>query len=294
MKITPYQWSDAWILMRIPFSVFLMPIFWYTLAFQQQALPLFPTLFIFIILHLLVYPASNGYNSYFDKDTGSIGGLKTPPPVNPALWILVISFDIAAVVAGCMINWYFGLMIFMYLMVSKAYSYDKIRLKKYPIISTIVVTLFQGFFTSLSIQIGLGFPFSTVLGAENMAFASVGTLFLMGSYPMTQIYQHQEDAARGDKTLSLLLGLKGTFIFAGIAFLAATGLLSYLYVYQQRTMALLAYFIGTVPILLFFSYWAMQVWHNWQAANFSNTMRLNQISSLTLSAIFGLTYYNHW
>jgi 1,4-dihydroxy-2-naphthoate octaprenyltransferase len=294
MKTAPYRWLDAWILMRIPFSVFLMPIFWYTLAFQKQVLPRLPTLFIFIILHVLVYPASNGYNSYFDKDTGSIGGLKTPPPVNPALWILVISFDIAAVVAACMINWYFGLMIFMYLMVSKAYSYDKIRLKKYPIISTVVVTLFQGFFTSLSIQIGLKLPFSTVLRAENMAFAIVGTFFLAGSYPMTQIYQHQEDAARGDKTLSLLLGLKGTFIFAGIAFLAATSLLSYLYICQQRDMALLAYFIGIVPILLFFSYWAVQVWHNCRAANFSNTMRLNQISSLALSAIFALTYYNHW
>jgi 1,4-dihydroxy-2-naphthoate octaprenyltransferase len=32
------------------------------------------------------------------------------------------------------------------------------------------------------------------------------------SYPLTQVYQHQEDSQRGDRTLSLLLGYKGSFM----------------------------------------------------------------------------------
>ena len=39
---------------------------------------------IFVILHILVYPASNGYNSYMDRDEGSIGGLKNPLITRPA------------------------------------------------------------------------------------------------------------------------------------------------------------------------------------------------------------------
>ena len=39
--------------------------------------------------------------------------------------------------------------------------------------------------------------------------AILSSLLLFGSYPMTQIYQHEEDARRGDKTLSLKLGIQG-------------------------------------------------------------------------------------
>jgi hypothetical protein len=40
---------------------------------------------IFIILHLLVYPASNGYNSYMDRDETPIGGLKNPSTTHQAI-----------------------------------------------------------------------------------------------------------------------------------------------------------------------------------------------------------------
>ncbi len=41
------------------------------------------------------------------------------------------------------------------------------------------------------------------------------TLVLWANYPMTQIYQHDEDFKRGDITLSYRLGIKGTFVFTG-------------------------------------------------------------------------------
>jgi 1,4-dihydroxy-2-naphthoate octaprenyltransferase len=34
--------------------------------------------FVFFILHVLVYPSSNGYNSYMDRDETPIGGLAKP------------------------------------------------------------------------------------------------------------------------------------------------------------------------------------------------------------------------
>ena len=62
-----------------------MPVFWFALS--QTALADVPdTILIFCILHLLVYPASNGYNSYMDRDTESIGGLKNPPGVTRKLY----------------------------------------------------------------------------------------------------------------------------------------------------------------------------------------------------------------
>ena len=54
--------------------------------------------FVFIILHLLVYPASNGYNSYMDRDTGSIGGFKNPFQPTRQLFYVTIAMDIVAIV----------------------------------------------------------------------------------------------------------------------------------------------------------------------------------------------------
>ncbi|NJK83733.1 MAG: ubiquinone biosynthesis protein UbiA, partial [Saprospiraceae bacterium] len=58
--------------------------------------------------------------------------------------------------------------------------------------------------------------------------AILSSLMLLGSYPMTQIYQHEEDAKRGDTTLSLKLGILGTFHFTAITFgLATAGFVAY-------------------------------------------------------------------
>nr|GFC50206.1 hypothetical protein [Tanacetum cinerariifolium] len=94
---------------------------------------------VFGILHLLVYPASNGYNSFYDKDEGSIGGLKAPPKVTPELLHLVWLFDFLALGCSLLLGWPFAGLVLVYLLVSKAYSYEGIRLKKYPLVSTAVV-----------------------------------------------------------------------------------------------------------------------------------------------------------
>src|SRR5690606_37770715 len=85
--------KETLVLLRLPFSVFLLPVLLFAWSLSPERNPL-TALLVFFILHLLVYPASNGYNSYHDKDTGSIGGLKAPPqPKEELLW-LVTAMDI--------------------------------------------------------------------------------------------------------------------------------------------------------------------------------------------------------
>ncbi len=57
-----------------------MPVYWFALS-QVNKINWYDAILIFIILHVFVYPASNGYNSFMDRDTGSIGGIKHP--LNP-------------------------------------------------------------------------------------------------------------------------------------------------------------------------------------------------------------------
>jgi 1,4-dihydroxy-2-naphthoate octaprenyltransferase len=174
----------------------------------------------------------------------------------------------------------------VYLLISKAYSYEGIRLKKYPIISTLVVVLFQGAFTFLMMQVGVGASSAAIQAPNNLLLALVSTLFLCGSYPLTQVYQHQEDRQRGDQTLSLLLGIRGTFVFAAFGLLAGAVVLALAYLKRHETQNLLLFLVATGPVVWLFSRWVWQVWRNPAAADFEHTMRMNQVSSLCLSAAF--------
>jgi 1,4-dihydroxy-2-naphthoate octaprenyltransferase len=71
--------------LRIPFSLFLMPVFFFALGLTPN-LNESRILWVFLALHLFLYPSSNGYNSFFDRDEESIGGLKRPPKVTPDLF----------------------------------------------------------------------------------------------------------------------------------------------------------------------------------------------------------------
>ncbi|MBR7208432.1 UbiA prenyltransferase family protein [Microvirga sp. STS02] len=273
-------------LLRIPFSVYLMPVFWFGLSALRGPWSGWRAVGVFIVLHLLAYPASNGYNSYYDKDEGSIGGLKAPPKVTPELLHLVWLFDTLAVAGAALLSLPFAALVVMYLLVSKAYSYEGIRLKKYPLLSTLVVVVFQGAFTLLMTQVGVGAAPEQLFEKTNLLLALVSTLFLCGSYPLTQVYQHEEDARRGDRTLSLRLGIRGTFIFAAIGLLAGAAALGLAYWLRQEIRPLLIFLVATGPVVALFSRWAWAVWHDESVADFEHTMRMNQVSSLCLSAAF--------
>src|SRR5882762_436845 len=141
--------------LRVPFSYFLLPVYLFALGISPNLCES-NLIWSFVIIHLMLYPASNGYNSYFDKDEKSIGGLKNPPPVNKSLYYISLLLDLAAIIiAYWKIGFLFALMILIYGLLSKAYSHPSIRLKKYPIIGWLIVGIFQGSFAFLMCYVGI-------------------------------------------------------------------------------------------------------------------------------------------
>ncbi len=278
--------KSTWQHLRIPFSLYLMPIYCFAIS-TSEVFVWQNALISFVAIHLFLYPASNGYNSFFDKDEDSIGGLEKPPPVQKELYYAALAFDAFAILLGLLISWQFAGMLLLYGLVSKAYSWDGIRLKKYPIAGWIVVCVFQGAFTYLMVkQAHLGLPFAAFAAPEHALPTLLSTAMLLGSYPMTQIYQHQEDARRGDLTLSRLLGIQGTFLFTAVFFGATTaGFIFYFQQYFSTTIALL-FPVFLAPVLAFFGYWFWKVRNDAQQANFRHTMRLNQLSAVCLNLFF--------
>jgi hypothetical protein len=275
--------------LRIPFSLFLMPVFWFAVS-QTQNPDWSVVVGLFVILHLLIYPASNAYNSYFDKDEGAIGGLENPPPVSKELFYVAWALDIIAIVwAYFLSGWILSVALLVYSSVSKAYSNDKIRLKKYPIISWLTVGIFQGAFTYLTVIQAVGKTNWQDLGQTQYLFpAALSSLNLLGFYPMTQIYQHEEDARRGDLTMSRLLGIKGTFIFTASIFLSVT--IGFYFYFQDvqvfNIQAFIAYLLVMSPVLIYFNLWFLKVLKNENQADFHHTMRLNMLGSVCLNLFF--------
>ena len=272
--------------LRFPFSFFLLPVFLFAWSIYPDV-DFLRLLSIFVILHLLVYPASNGYNSYFDKDEDSIGGLKVPPKVDKELYTVSLIMDLVALIWAIWISGYFALCVFVYGAVSKAYSHPLVRLKKMPFIGWLAAGIFQGYFTFITTLIGL-YPDQLSLLTEMRVQipAILSTCLLFGSYPMTQVYQHDEDARRGDLTISRLLGVLGTFHFTAIAFFfSSLGFFFFYRRYESLTDAILFY-AALLPVLIFFNSWYLQVRRDRSKANFDKTMMLNLLSAICLNLFF--------
>lgn len=272
-------------LLRIPFSFFLMPIFVLALS-QSSDFKLLDAIITFLIIHLLVYPASNGYNSYIDRDESPIGGLEKPPMPTKALFYLTLLMDVLAIsLSFVLISKLFSVCILAYILASRAYSSKQIRLKKYPLLGFLIVVVFQGAFTFLMCSIGITNALIEFTDA-NVYIMFACSLQIAGAYPLTQIYQHKEDYADGVVTLSYKLGYKGTFIFTALMF-GICNVLYYLYfneVGRLNQFYILQLFF--IPILVFFSYWFMKVSKDNSEANFKNTMRMNAIAAICMNGCF--------
>lgn len=278
---------SSWLHLRIPFSYFLLPVFLFSLAISpnvsEKAL-----LWTFIVIHIFLYPASNGYNSYFDKDEKSIGGLKNPPPVKKGLYYLALLFDALAIIVGYFaINMTFALMLLVYGLVSKAYSHPDIRLKKFPVTGWLVAGLFQGLFTFVMCYIGINkFSLENIWKPAVIFAGILCTIMLWANYPMTQIYQHEEDGKRGDETFSRMLGIRGTFYFVGGVFgIVTLGFVFYFNSFFSRKYSVI-FLTALFPVVLYFFYWFSKAYNDEIKADYKHTMWLNFISATCLNIFF--------
>lgn len=208
------------------------------------------------------------------------------------LYWYALLLDVLAIVLGIFVNWQFVAMLIVYGLVSKAYSHPWIRLKKMAFTGWFVAGLFQGYFTFIMVYIGLNdLVWSSIFHQSVQLPALLSSFLLWGSYPMTQIYQHAEDTERGDITLSVRLGIRGTFHFTSVVFFIAT--IGFLYYYKEFYSLLHAgaYLLFLGPVLVYFGSWYFKSRRRPDVVNYANTMKLNFISALMLNLFFFGFYF---
>ena len=159
-------------------------------------------------------------NSAFDRDEGDVAYLKRPPPPPRHLF----AFGFGLMLAGQMLAFllpppYVAAYAACFLL-SLLYSVPPVRLKAVAGADWLInmwgfgaITPFAGWATT-----GLPLP-----RAEMLVLLAFCPLFA-ALYPLTQLYQADEDRRRGDRTLALRLGMAGSLNVAIGAVLAAFAL----------------------------------------------------------------------
>lgn len=179
-----------------------------------------PFLLHFFTVHVLLNGGVTAYNSYWDEDEGPIGGIEHPPEMKP--WMHPASLLVQ--LAGLPIIWPEGpVFVALWLLtmgLSVAYSRKGPRWKGRPVLSLVCVGVGTGTNTFLLGYLAAG---DAPLDLE-IVIAAIGVATLLLSlYPVSQIFQIEEDRRAGDVTFAARFGLAGVRRFFLVAY--AAGLL---------------------------------------------------------------------
>jgi len=192
-------------------------------GFLSNDLDLQSFLIQFANVHLLLFGGATAYNSYWDNDEGPIGGLQNPPKMQPWMWggSLILQ-GVGLLVAAGQGFLYSGIYVFCMLFFW-LYSTPLARWKSSPLKSLIAIGVSSGFNSVLLGYLAAGNDVVTM----PVWVASAGvTLMLLSLYPISQIYQIEEDHSRGDRTFAVEYGKKGVTRFFITAFLIGLILVS--------------------------------------------------------------------
>lgn len=270
-----------------------MPVFLFALS-QANTVNWYKSTLAFVILHLIIFPSINGYNSYQDRDETSIGGLKYPPKVSRKLFFATLLMDIAGLFFAFFVSALFSLFVLITVLVSRAYSYRNVRLKKYPVIGFLTVFVFQGGFVFMMASAAIKpFQLPDFFTLNNVLCMSVASLFMGSVYPLTQIYQHEADLKDGVTSLSYKLGYTGSFVFSAMLFLLATTIMSWYFKLKHQPTAVLLFFVLMLPVVAYLLIWFYRVRKNTANANYENTMTMNRLTSVCMNLYFLVLILNN-
>lgn len=157
-------------------------------------------------------------NSAFDQDEGDIGYLKAPP--RPPRHLAGFAFGLMLLGQGLalLLPAPYAIAYAICFAMSLAYSVPPLRLKAVAGVDWVINMVGFGTLTPFAGYVATGrMPtpdHAVVLAAFLPLFASL--------YPLTQLYQFEEDRRRGDRTLALILGMRSSLVVsiatAAIAF----------------------------------------------------------------------------
>jgi 4-hydroxybenzoate polyprenyltransferase len=152
-------------------------------------------------------------NSAFDRDEGDIGYLDDPPAVPRYLARFALILMFMGIPVALTLGWRFSVVYGVCLVMSLLYSVPPFRFKARAGLDVLINATGYGGLTIYAGWAATTQPLRPPVINVVVAFF----WFFVGFYPLTQVYQMAEDAARGDLTLALALGKRNALRLAIMA-----------------------------------------------------------------------------
>ena len=132
-----------------------------------------------------------------------------------------LSLQVIGVAAIGLWGWQLAVCAGSLVLMGTAYSHPSWRWKARPVLSLVVVAFGQGVVPFL-----IGFLISAPAEppAAVWVACAASALLILGTYPLSQVYQIEEDEARGDRTFSVRYGADFAFGFSRV--IVACGLVA--------------------------------------------------------------------
>jgi 4-hydroxybenzoate polyprenyltransferase len=170
-----------------------------------------------LIWVLLLNGGTLAINSAFDQDEGDIGYLKAPPRPPKHLAGFAIGLMLVGQALALLLPRGYAVAYAICFVMSLLYSVPPVRLKAVAGLDWIINMVGFGTLTPYAGYAATG---QALTPAHSLVLLAFLPLFA-SLYPLTQLYQFEEDSRRGDRTLALILGMKNSLLVAlGAALLA--------------------------------------------------------------------------
>jgi 4-hydroxybenzoate polyprenyltransferase len=199
--------------LRLHFQLLLAPVFLWGWLIAGGGFSLAVAIG-FVALHVFLYSGATAFNSYYDRDSGPVGGLERPPPVPRSLLPLALLMQGVGWVLAALVNLPFWLACGTFIGLSSAYSHPRVRLKAHTLSSLLVVGFGQGVLAFVAAWAATRGEVASAWSVDGALGAAAAMALILALYPLTQLYQIQEDAARGDRTVAVAWGPAGCFRFS--------------------------------------------------------------------------------
>ncbi|MGI9147692.1 MAG: UbiA family prenyltransferase [Chloroflexota bacterium] len=267
--------------LRLHFQLLLAPVFLWGWLIAGGGLT--PAMLLgFVSFHGFLYSGATAFNSYYDRDEGPVGGLEHPPRVVPALLPFSLGIQVTGWIMAFFVNLPFWLAYGGFLALSAAYSHPWLRLKAHTLASLAVVGLGQGALAFLAAWAAARGEIGSVWDLDGALGILSSVLLILGLYPLTQLYQRDEDATRGDRTVVVAWGSGPSFIFAMTCTLAGGTLMLALLARRFGALDALLVGLGLALQVVSLARWARRFDVREVLANYRRVMRLNVLSATML------------
>ncbi len=269
-------------------SLIFLPIFLFAIS-QTQEINRLHTAIFFVVMFVLVQPSIQMQIAYANMQLSKCNISQTEQAKK--LFKISTAMDGVAVIFSTIVfSLEVGAGLLTYLLLSKLLNSNPIRLKKYAIISWLLTMALQGVLLFALTQYACG----KIMLITNV-FAVQATAFFVGfMFPLTQMYTHQQDANRGDLTISLRLGIKGTFTLGLVSFLVAILFMGLHFYNVKKLFHFYLFLLFLSPVTAYFFWWRKNAKIQPLAANYTFTRLFVMITTISMGLFATvLIYLNH-